>query len=77
MNNSGKLFAYELTNWMIDEAGFNQSKCKMSAYYNYTPYGSRLVMISYVYDFVYWNTSKELGKWFVDTLVKIFHAIFL
>ena len=23
MNNSGKLFADELTNWMIDEAGFS------------------------------------------------------
>ena len=34
-------------------------------------------MLSYVDDFVYWYTSKELGKWFVDTLGKIFHINFL
>ena len=30
MTNYGKLFANELTNWLIDEAGFKQSKCEMS-----------------------------------------------
>ena len=30
MTNSGKLFADELTNCLIDEAGFNQPKCKIS-----------------------------------------------
>ena len=32
MTNYGKLFADELTNWLIDEAGFNQSKCQMSVH---------------------------------------------
>ena len=32
MNNSGKLFADELTEWLIKE-GFVQSQCQMSIYY--------------------------------------------
>ena len=58
MNNSGKLFADELTNWMIYEAGFNHYKCKMSVYYNYALDDSKLVVLSYVYENVYWYTSK-------------------
>ena len=58
MNNSGKLFEYSLTNWMIDEAGLKQSQCKMSIYYKYAPYGSKLVVLSYVDDFVYWYKSE-------------------
>ena len=46
-------------------------------YYKYTPYGSKIVFLSYVYDCVYWYTNEDLGKWFVDTLGKIFHANFL
>ena len=34
-------------------------------------------MLFYVNDSLYWYTSEELGKWFVDTLVKIFHVNFL
>ena len=34
-------------------------------------------VFSYVDDCVYWCTSESLGKWFVDTLVKIFHEKFL
>ena len=34
-------------------------------------------MLSYVYDCVYWDTSEELGKYFVDTLGKRFHVKFL
>ena len=34
-------------------------------------------MLSCVYDCVYWYTYEELGKWFVDTLGKIFHVNFL
>ena len=30
MTNSGKLFSGELSNWLIDESGFNHSKCQMS-----------------------------------------------
>ena len=40
MTNSGKLFADELTEWLL-EAGFIQSQCQMSIYYKYAPYGSK------------------------------------
>ena len=36
MTNSGKLFADELTEWLIKE-GFVQSQCQMSIYYKYAP----------------------------------------
>ena len=57
MNNTGKLFSDELTNWMIYETGFNQSKCEMSLYYNYSPDYSKLVVLYYVDDCVYWYIS--------------------
>ena len=57
MTNSGKMFSDELTNWLIDEAGFNKSKCQMSVYYKDAPYGSELVLLSYVDYFVYCYTS--------------------
>ena len=38
MNKSGKLFADELTEWLLD-AGFIQSQCHMSIYYKYAPDG--------------------------------------
>ena len=53
MTNSGKLFADELTEWLL-EAGFIQSKFQMSIYYKYAPDGSKIVVLSYVDDFVYW-----------------------
>ena len=43
----------------------------------YAPDGSKLVVLSYVDDCIYWYTYEEIGKWFVDTLGKIFHANFL
>ena len=49
----------------------------MSIYYKYEPDGSTIVVLSYVDDCVYWYTSKALGKWFVDTLGKIFQVKFL
>ena len=49
----------------------------MSIYYNYVLYGTKIVVLSYVDDFVYWYTSEAIGKWFVDTLGKIFHVKFL
>ena len=49
----------------------------MSIYYNYAPDGSKIVVLSYVDDCVYWYTNEDLGKWFVDTLEKIFHVNFL
>ena len=42
MTNSGKLFADELTEWLIEE-GFMQSKFQMSIYYKYAPDGSKIV----------------------------------
>ena len=38
MNNSGKLFDYELTEWLL-EAGLIKFQCQMSIYYKYAPYG--------------------------------------
>ena len=49
----------------------------MYIYYNYAPDRSKFGILSYVYDFVYCNTSEELVKWFVDTLVNRFHVNFL
>ena len=42
MTNSGKRFADELTEWLIEE-GFIQSQCQMSIYYKYVPDGSKIV----------------------------------
>ena len=43
----------------------------------YAPDGSKFVVLSYVDDFLYWYTSEELGKWFVDPLAKIVNVSFL
>ena len=77
MNISGKIFANELTNWLIYKAGFNQSKCQMSVHYKYASYGSKLFLLSFVDDCVYWYTPEEVGKLFVDKLGNIFHVKFL
>ena len=58
MPNSGKLFSGELTNWMIDVSGLKQSKFQMPIYYKYAPYGYNLVVLSYLYDFVFWYSSE-------------------
>ena len=73
MTNSGKLFADELTELLL-EAGFIQSKSQMSIYYNYAPDGSNFFVLSYVDDCVYWYTNEDIGKWFVDIFGKIFHV---
>ena len=73
MINYRKLFADKLTEWLL-EAGFIQSQCQMSIYYKYAPDGSKIVVLYYVDDCVYWYTYEDLGKWFVGTLGKIFHA---
>ena len=67
MNNSGNLFAYELTEWLL-EAGFILSQCQISIYYKYAPDGSKIVVLSYVDDCVYWYTYEALGKWYLDSL---------
>ena len=55
MNNSGKLFADELTDWSL-EAGFVQYQCQMFISYTYASDGTNIVVLSYVDDCVYWYT---------------------
>ena len=76
MTNSGKVFANELTYWLI-EACFIQYKCQMSIYYKYAPGGTKIVVLYYVDDCVYWYTYEALVKSFVVTLRKRFHVNFL
>ena len=58
MTNYGKLCSYELTNHRIYEAGFNQSKFQIYVHYKYVPDGFKLVVLSYVYECVYWYTCE-------------------
>ena len=60
MNNSGKLFADELS--QLYEAGLNHYKWKMPVYYSYEPDDSKLVVSIYVDDCVYRYTYEGLGK---------------
>ena len=53
MTNYGELFADKLTEWLL-EAGFIQYQCQMSIYYKYAPDGTKIVVLSYVDDCVYW-----------------------
>ena len=76
ITNSGKLFSDELTECLL-EAGFIQYQCHMYIYYKYAPYGTKVFVLYYVYDCVYWYTSEDIGKWFVDTLGKRLHVKFL
>ena len=61
MTNYGNLFADELTEWLLGE-GFIQYQCQMSIYYKYAPYVSKIVVLSYVDDCVYWYTNEDLGN---------------
>ena len=56
MTNDGKSSADELIEWLL-EAGFIQSQCHISIYYKYAPDGSKIVVLSYVDDCVYWYTK--------------------
>ena len=76
MNNYGKLFSYELTEWLL-EAGFTKYQCHMSIYYKYAPDGTKNVVLSFVDNCFYWYISEALRKWFLETLGKIFHVNFL
>ena len=76
MTNSVNLFADELIEWLI-EAGFIQSQCKMSIYYKYAPYGTKIVVLSFVDDCVYCYTCEALGKCFLYDLGKRFQESFL
>ena len=59
MTNSGNLFAGELTEWLIEQ-DFMKSQCQMSVYYKYAPDGSKIVVLSYVDDCVYWYTNEDI-----------------
>ena len=76
MTNYGRLFADELTDWLL-EVGFIQYQCQMYIYYKYVPDGTKTVFLSYVDGCVYWYTYEALGKWFVDNLGNIFYLNFL
>ena len=76
MTNSGKSFADELTECLL-KAGFIQSRCHMSIYYRYAPYGYKIVVLSYVDYCVYWYTNEDLVDLFFDTLGKRLHMNFL
>ena len=67
MTNYGKLFADELTKWLLAKS-FIQYQCQMSMYHKCAPDGSKIVFFSYVDDCGYWYTSEAIGIWFVDTL---------
>ena len=54
MNNSINIFFDELNNDLIDEAGFKKSQFQMYIYHKYAPDGSKLVVLSYVKDCLYW-----------------------
>ena len=56
MTNSGKLFSYDLTEW-LPEVVLIESQCQISIYYKYAPDGSKIVVLSYVDDCVYWYTN--------------------
>ena len=76
MNNSGKLFADELIEWLF-QASFIKSQINMSIYYKYAPDGTKIVVLSYVGDCVYYYTYETIGKWYGDDLGKRFHVNFL
>ena len=76
MTNFGNLFDNELTEWLL-ETYFILYQCKMYIYYKYAPDGSKIVVLSYVNDCVYWYTSEAIGKWFVGIFGKRFYVNFL
>ena len=49
----------------------------MSIYYKYAPDGTKIVVLPYVDDCVYWYTTEAIGNFFVDNLGKRFHVNFL
>ena len=54
MTNHRNIFDNEPTNWLIYEAIFINSQCKMSIYYKYAQDVSNLVVLSCVDDCIYW-----------------------
>ena len=76
VNNSGNFFARELTKYLF-EAGFFQSQRQMSIYYKYEPDETKIVVLSYVDNFLFWYTSEDFRKWFVDALGNRLHVKYL
>ena len=71
MTNYEKLFAYELTNCLIDASGFKLSQCHIYIYYKYEPDGSKLVVLYYVDDCVYWYIKMVFGYYWKEVLCEI------
>ena len=46
----------------------------MYIYDKHAPDGTRVSILFYVDDCLYWYTYEALGKWFVETLGKRFHV---
>ena len=61
MTNSGKLFE-DVLKELLHEAGLIQYQYQMSIYYKYAPDGTKNLVLSYVYDCVYWYNSEALRK---------------
>ena len=61
MTNSGKLFSDEII-YLLLEAGFIQYQIQMFIYYKYARDVTKIDILSYVVDCVYWYTSEALGK---------------
>ena len=61
MTNSGELFSDDLSEWLL-EAGFIRYQCQIYIYYKYAPYGTKIVILSYVDYCVYWYTYEALGN---------------
>ena len=76
MTKSGKVFSYELKEWLI-EVCFILSQFQMSIYYKYAPYVTNIAVFSHVDVCFYWYTSEALEFLFVDTLGRIFHMNFM
>ena len=76
MTNSGNLFADYLTEGLL-EAIFIKYQCHISIYYKYAPDGIKIIVLYYVDCCFYWCLYESLGEWFVGTLRKILHVIFL
>ena len=49
----------------------------MSIYHKYAPDGTKIIVLYYVDDCVYWYNSADIGKWFLDTIGNRFHVNFL
>ena len=73
---SRKLFSDDLTEWLF-EASFIQSQFQMSIYYKYASYVTKIGVLSYVDDCVYWYTYEAIIKWFVGTLGNRLYMNFL